>query len=109
MMQKSIVCRAFLLPYWFPLILFMLFSFSGRRKVNIWLIGDSTMARKTPDQQPESGWGEAVQPFFKDNVVVHNHIPVICSSIVRRHFNSEGQLKNTHGDVLQSRRISQTS
>jgi lysophospholipase L1-like esterase len=170
MMQKPIICRAILLPFWFPLVLFMLFSFSGKRKINIWLIGDSTMAAKKPDQQPESGWGEAVQSFFKNDVMVHNHaasgrstksfvtekrwqavldsiqpgdyvviefghndekpdtllhtdpfttyqqylkkfvdetrakkgIPVICSSIVRRHFNSEGQLKNTHGDYIKA-------
>jgi len=152
----------------------MLFSFSGKRKINIWLIGDSTMAPKSQSQAPESGWGEAVQLFFKDNAVVHNHaasgrssksfvterrwqavldsiqpgdyvviqfghndekpdtllhtdpfttyqqylkkfvdetrakkgIPIICSSIVRRHFNSEGQLKNTHGDYIKASRES---
>ena len=27
-------------------------------------------------------------------------VPVICSSIVRRHFDAEGNLKNTHGDYI---------
>ena len=27
-------------------------------------------------------------------------IPILCTSIVRRHFNEDGTLKNTHGDYL---------
>lgn len=147
-------------------------AFRKENKINIWLIGDSTMAAKKPERDPESGWGVELGKLFKDNVVVHNHaasgrssksfvrekrwqvvldsiqngdyvviqfghndekpdsllhtdpfttykehlkkfvdetrlkggIPIIGSSIVRRHFNGEGELVNTHGDYIEAAR-----
>jgi lysophospholipase L1-like esterase len=32
--------------------------------ITVWLAGDSTMAQKTADKRPETGWGEALQPCF---------------------------------------------
>jgi lysophospholipase L1-like esterase len=162
----------------FSLMLAVVMGFKEEKKINIWMIGDSTMARKNAGQAPESGWGEAVQAFFNENVVVHNYaasgrstksfmfekrwqlvldsiqpgdyvviqfghndekpdsslhtdpfttyqqylkkyvddtrskngIPIICASIVRRHFDSSGQLKNTHGDYIKaSREIATTT
>jgi len=36
----------------------------GQGPVTIYLAGDSTMAEKTADKRPETGWGEKLQAFF---------------------------------------------
>ena len=165
MKQKQILITLFS-----AIIIFSFFSFSGGRKVHIWLIGDSTMAWKKPERAPESGWGEGLKYFVKGNAVIHNHAasgrstksfiaqkrwenvldsiqkgdfviiqfghndekkdsnlyaeagtdfkknikkfvdetrakggnPIICSSIVRRHFDGKGNLLNTHGDYVKA-------
>ncbi|HEY6915190.1 MAG TPA: rhamnogalacturonan acetylesterase [Paludibacter sp.] len=147
-------------------------SFKSSDKVNIWMIGDSTMANKKPDAAPETGWGMVFNEFVKTNVIVHNHAvngrssksflsegrwraiydsiqpgdyviiqfghndekdeeklhtdpfttykqllkkyidetrekganPIICSSIVRRHFDANGNLKDTHGAYINAAR-----
>jgi lysophospholipase L1-like esterase len=58
------------------LCLLLLFSVavSGKEPIVIYLAGDSTMAKKLPEKRPETGWGEALQKFFKEGqVVVDNH------------------------------------
>lgn len=138
------------------------------RPVHIFMIGDSTMANKPEKAIPEYGWGQVLQYFFNDSVLVDNHavngrssksfidegrwsevisnvhkgdyviiqfghndkkndtaryttpfdtykgnlekfinetkekggIPILCTSIVRRHFKEDGTLKDTHGDYL---------
>lgn len=43
------------------------------QKTTLYTIGDSTMAnKKDPDKNPEHGWAQVLQPFFKDNIVVEN-------------------------------------
>ena len=43
------------------------------QKTTLYTIGDSTMAnKKDPDKNPEHGWAQVLQPFFKDDVVVVN-------------------------------------
>ncbi|MEO6733561.1 MAG: rhamnogalacturonan acetylesterase [Ferruginibacter sp.] len=154
----------------FPLVALM--AFNAKKKINVWLIGDSTMAWKKPQNEPESGWGEGLKHFINSRAIVHNHaasgrstksfidekrwqtiidsiqpgdyvviqfghndekpaaslhtdpfttykeylkkfvdetrlkkgIPIICSSIIRRHFDSIGNLKNTHGDYIEASR-----
>jgi lysophospholipase L1-like esterase len=149
-------------------ISFISFSSGKPHKVNIWLIGDSTMAPKSPKAYPELGWGEGLRDYVTSKAEVHNHavngrsslsfinegrwqsvydslqkgdyviiqfghndeksdsarhtepfesfkqniqkfidearkkgaIPIVCSSIVRRHFDAEGNLKDTHGDYI---------
>jgi lysophospholipase L1-like esterase len=156
--------------YVVAIILVLIFSFKDPEKVNIWMIGDSTMANKKPEFVPETGWGMVLQQFFNDRIKVHNHavngrssksflsegrwksvydslkkgdyviiqfghndeksdsvrhtdpfttykqilklyidearskeaIPVVCSPIVRRHFDNEGNLKDTHGDYIRA-------
>lgn len=41
--------------------------------ITVFMIGDSTMANKTPDRAPETGWGQAFAQFFNENAVVDNH------------------------------------
>ena len=164
--------RKILLPVITIVLLLTLPSFSGKKKVNIWMIGDSTMAQKKPERAPESGWGEAMKQLVTDKALVHNHAasgrssrsfiaqkrwenvldsvqkgdyviiqfghndeksdtllytepsttykeflkkiiddsrakganPVICSSIVRRHFDGNGNLKDTHGNYIRAAR-----
>ena len=51
----------------------MILSFKSSDKVNVWMIGDSTMANKQPDKAPETGVGRVMNEFVKANVTVHNH------------------------------------
>jgi lysophospholipase L1-like esterase len=61
------------------LALFIFLSISGfsfelqNRPVHVFMIGDSTMADKDPKAAPETGWGQALQSFFKETVKVANH------------------------------------
>ena len=53
---------------------FLLFSFSNEKKTTIFIIGDSTAAKKDLSTgSPERGWGMALQDYFTDPVVVDNH------------------------------------
>ncbi|MEC7783437.1 MAG: rhamnogalacturonan acetylesterase [Bacteroidota bacterium] len=140
----------------------------SKEPVDIWLIGDSTMARKSASRNPESGWGEGLKEFFTEKATIHNHAasgrstrsfitekrwetvkdslkpgdfviiqfghndekntpelhtnpetnfkenlekfiletkqqgahPILCSAIVRRHFESDTSLVDTHGTYI---------
>jgi len=148
------------------------FSFKSTGKINIWMIGDSTMANKKANAAPETGWGMVFNEFVTGVAAVYNHAqngrssksflnegrwkavydsiqpgdyviiqfghndekpgeklhtdpsttykqllkkyidetrakganPIICSSIVRRHFNGKGNLKDTHGAYINAAR-----
>ncbi|OLE54664.1 MAG: GntR family transcriptional regulator [Acidobacteria bacterium 13_1_20CM_3_53_8] len=59
-------------------VLFLIFLLSGvgfgKGAITIYLAGDSTMAQKLPEKRPETGWGEALQQFFREERVrVENH------------------------------------
>lgn len=145
-------------------------SFKNVSKINIWLIGDSTMAAKKAERFPESGWGVELAQFVTEKAKIHNHaasgrstksfidegrwknvkdsiskgdyvviefghndekpepklhtdaqttfkdnlknfisetkskggIPIICSSIVRRHFDEKGNLIDSHGEYIEA-------
>lgn len=149
-----------------------LVSFNCPQTINVWMIGDSTMANKNPDKAPETGWGMVLQEFVKGDVLIHNHAvngrssksflsenrwkpimdsiqtgdyviiqfghndqkadsirhtdpfttyksilrkyiaearsrgaqPIVCSSVVRRNFDAQGNLVDTHGDYIQAAR-----
>jgi lysophospholipase L1-like esterase len=134
------------------------------RPVHVFMIGDSTMANKTASVFPETGWGQVLNTFFTDQVVIDNRaqngrssksfigegrwksvldslqkgdyviiqfghndakpdtlrhtdpqttyrailvkyvnetrskgaLPILCTSIVRRHFDASGNLIDTH-------------
>jgi DNA sulfur modification protein DndE len=42
-------------------------------RIRIFLIGDSTMANKPVEDNPERGWGQVFGNFFKDSVMIENH------------------------------------
>jgi DNA sulfur modification protein DndE len=59
-------------------ICFLIFAFSyvkndSIRKIRIFLIGDSTMANKPLEDNPERGWGQMLPEFFNDDVEIRNH------------------------------------
>jgi lysophospholipase L1-like esterase len=41
-------------------------------QLTIYIAGDSTAAIKLPEKRPETGWGEAIQSYFKENVKIEN-------------------------------------
>ncbi|MGD0341617.1 MAG: rhamnogalacturonan acetylesterase [Bacteroidales bacterium] len=164
--------RGYYSLFFMGLITILLLSFKGTERVNIWMIGDSTMANKKAEVAPETGWGMVLQDFFNKEVKIHNHavngqssrsfmsegrwksvydslkrgdyviiqfghndekpdsarhtepfttykrqikqyidntrskkaIPIVCSPIVRRHFDGAGNLKDTHGDYIKASR-----
>jgi lysophospholipase L1-like esterase len=59
-------------------LLFLLTALAGaasaKEPITVHLAGDSTMAKKLPEKRPETGWGEALPKFFReDRVRVNNH------------------------------------
>jgi len=158
--------------FFLALIIILVLSFKSPEKVNVWMVGDSTMADKKPETAPETGWGMVIREFFNEGVRVHNHavngrstksfltegrwksvcdslkkgdyviiqfghndaktdtlrhaepfttykqiiklyidetrskgaFPIVCSSIVRRHFDTNGNLTDTHGDYITAAR-----
>lgn len=54
---------------------FLLFSFISveRKRITIYLVGDSTMAAKETRAFPETGWGSSFAIFFDSTVAVENH------------------------------------
>jgi lysophospholipase L1-like esterase len=54
-------------------ILLLIANYSKAQQITVYTIGDSTMANKpNPEQNPERGWGQMLQPFFTENVIVDN-------------------------------------
>lgn len=43
------------------------------KKISLYLIGDSTMAGKTDDKFPETGWGQMLPDYFSSDIIVKNH------------------------------------
>ncbi|MFV0267334.1 MAG: rhamnogalacturonan acetylesterase [Draconibacterium sp.] len=68
-MKPDRLAIAFTLLLTFSLI----FGCGEKKPVNIFSIGDSTMATKKPEVYPETGWCQALPEFFEANVTVHNH------------------------------------
>ncbi|MFB9076010.1 rhamnogalacturonan acetylesterase [Flavobacterium procerum] len=55
------------------LLTLLITSLGFAQKTTIYCIGDSTMAnKKDPDKNPEHGWAQVLQPFFKDEIIVVN-------------------------------------
>ena len=57
----------------------MLFVVSGYafilpgKRITIFLIGNSTMADKPLQENPERGWGQLIPQYFTDEVAIQNH------------------------------------
>ena len=53
-------------------ILLMSFAFPPKKKIKVWLIGDSTMCTYEPNRRPITGWGMPFVNFFDSTVVIDN-------------------------------------
>ncbi len=153
--------------YYLFLILLIMADCQREKDIQLFTIGDSTMANKRSGVYPETGWGQVLGEYFDNSVTVHNHarngrssksfidegrwkavkdslqpgdyvfiqfghndekeydstryttpygtysdnlakfvnesrakgaIPVLFTPIVRRHFDDNGTLINSHGD-----------
>jgi lysophospholipase L1-like esterase len=54
------------------LTLLAAFALPPKKKITVWLIGDSTMAKKDVRTYPENGWGMPFVYFFDSTVTVDN-------------------------------------
>ncbi|MGE5498636.1 MAG: rhamnogalacturonan acetylesterase, partial [Syntrophothermus sp.] len=66
-MKKHTILLSFILSA------FLLLNFMEDRKPVLYLIGDSTMADKPLDDNPERGWGQLLPGFMTDEVLIENH------------------------------------
>jgi lysophospholipase L1-like esterase len=58
----------------FSILLLSVFAAAQKSRIVVYLAGDSTMAEKTSDKRPETGWGEYLQSQFDDaRVKIENH------------------------------------
>ncbi|WP_235991719.1 rhamnogalacturonan acetylesterase [Metabacillus schmidteae] len=58
--------------------------------IHVYLIGDSTVSTYKPNAAPKMGWGQKINEFFHDSVVVHNlSVPGRSS----KSFYEEGRFK----------------
>jgi len=55
------------------IICFSLISLIPQESVKIFLIGDSTMANKPIEDNPERGWGQVFPNYFNQNAIIDNH------------------------------------
>lgn len=71
-MNRQIMKRNFY-PFLAVGALTILLSFTLiQKKTTVYIIGDSTAANKSEKAYPETGWGMALQSFFKNDVLVDN-------------------------------------
>lgn len=54
------------------LILIAMSFMAPKKKITVWMIGDSTMANKETKAYPETGWGMAFGQFFDNSVTIDN-------------------------------------
>ena len=60
--------RLFIIPF----LAMMAFAFPEKKKIRLWLIGDSTMSVKDVKAYPETGWGMPFAYFWDSAVTVDN-------------------------------------
>jgi lysophospholipase L1-like esterase len=62
------------IKYVLPAVLLFLFAFTvpDKKKIRVWLIGDSTMSVKEIKAYPETGWGMPFACFFDSTVTINN-------------------------------------
>jgi len=74
----------------FILLSFALLSFTlyQKEEIIIYMIGDSTMANKPLNDNPERGWGQLFPKFFNEKVKIENHA---CNGRSTKSFINEGR------------------
>ena len=74
------------------LILFLMaFAMPEKKKITIWMCGDSTMSIKEKKAYPETGWGMPFALFFDSTVTIDN---VAQNGRSTKSFIEEGRWKN---------------
>jgi DNA sulfur modification protein DndE len=70
---KRLICMV--LKYFFAIALCLSgFSFlPPEKKPTVFLVGDSTMANKPTDDNPERGWGQLFPDYFTKDIAIQNH------------------------------------
>lgn len=56
----------------FITLLLMSFSFAGKKKIRIFMAGDSTMQNYNINKTPQRGWGQMLPSFFNKDVTIFN-------------------------------------
>jgi lysophospholipase L1-like esterase len=74
------------------------FACQNERPTIVYSIGDSTMANKTKEVYPETGWCQVVGNYFDETVIVRNHAKNGRSS---KSFLSEGLWQNVLDSLRQ--------
>jgi lysophospholipase L1-like esterase len=69
-MKNKIFSNPILILIWFLLLGFSQFTSDP---ITIYMIGDSTMADKPTEDNPERGWGQMFPIFFDSTVRIENH------------------------------------
>jgi lysophospholipase L1-like esterase len=54
------------------LFLMMAFAFPEKKKIRVWMIGDSTMCQYEANRAPLTGWGMPFAGFFDSTVTIEN-------------------------------------
>jgi len=54
------------------LLALILLQCGTQKKINVFMVGDSTMAQYDSTYYPLTGWGMKLHKFFKNNVTIHN-------------------------------------
>ena len=82
----------------FKLVFFLLlcFPFTPNDNLTIYLVGDSTMATKPIDDNPERGWGQMLPLFFNQEITIENHAKNGRST---KSFINEGLWQNVLGKL----------
>lgn len=93
-------CRFTSLPAMFtillPLIMLFAFAFPNKKKIKIFLAGDSTIAIKEAKAYPETGWGMPFVHFWDSSVTVVNRAKNGRST---KTFLSEGLWKSIYDEA----------
>lgn len=82
-------------------IFFSIFIFTAfipqKKKITVWMIGDSTMCIQPRDRSPVTGWGQPFEDFFDSTIRIKN---VAKGGRSTRTFISEGRWQDVY-DSLQ--------
>ncbi|MBW4891527.1 rhamnogalacturonan acetylesterase [Mucilaginibacter sp. HMF5004] len=62
----------FIKPIAFILLTAILVSWTKLTPIKVYMIGDSTMANKSPGVYPETGWGQVFKEYFTGDVTIDN-------------------------------------
>jgi lysophospholipase L1-like esterase len=82
-----------------PVLIILFSSFApATQKINLWLVGDSTMCTQPKDRSPVTGWGTPFADFFDSSVTVINRAKGGRST---RTFISEGRWQNVYDSLHQ--------